>query len=82
MVLRAWRDGLGRVMGAPAIVAGVFVVTLAAALPLAMSMRGAIQNHLGSSVMANVSGVLNAVLVPLVYGGAVLLARFVPERSR
>src|SRR6186713_1892161 len=53
MVLRAWRDGLGRVFGAPAIVAGVFVVTLAAALPLAMTLRGAMQTHLGSSLMAD-----------------------------
>jgi hypothetical protein len=53
MVLAAWRDGLGRLLSAPAIVAGVFVVTLTAALPLAMTLRGAMQAHLGSSLMAD-----------------------------
>jgi len=53
MVLSAWRDGLGRVVGAPAIVAGVFVVTLVTALPLAMTLRAAMQTHLGSSLMAD-----------------------------
>jgi len=53
MVLGAWRDGFRRVLSAPAIVAGAFVVTLAAALPLAMSMRVAMQTHLGSSLMAD-----------------------------
>ena len=53
MVLAAWRDGLGRLLNAPAIVAGVYVVTLTAALPLAMTLRGAMQAHLGSSLMAD-----------------------------
>ena len=37
---------------APAIIAGVYFVTLLAALPLAVSLRGALQNHLGASLMA------------------------------
>ena len=53
MVLGAWRDGFGRVLSAPAIVAGAFVVTLATALPFAMTVRGSMQAHLGSSLMAD-----------------------------
>jgi hypothetical protein len=52
MVLRSWRDGLKRVFAAPAVIAAVFAVTLLAALPLAMSLRGAMQTHLGSSLIA------------------------------
>ena len=52
MVSGAWSDGLRRVFSAPAIVAGVFVVTLVAALPLALSLRDALQDHLGSSLAA------------------------------
>ena len=53
MVLGSWRDGFMRVLGAPAIVAGVFVATLVAALPLAATLRGALQAHLGASLMAD-----------------------------
>ena len=53
MISRAWRDGLGRVCAGPAIVAGVFLVTLLAALPLAITLRGALQDHLGASLAAN-----------------------------
>ena len=52
MVLSSWRDGLKRVFAAPAVIAGVFVVTLVTALPLALSLRGALQDHLGASLMA------------------------------
>jgi hypothetical protein len=48
----AWRDGWTRVAAAPAVIAGVFALTLALALPLAMTMRGALQAHLGQSLMA------------------------------
>src|SRR6185503_9181423 len=51
VISRAWRDGLGRVLAGPAIVAGVFLVTLLAALPL--TLRGALQDHLGASLAAN-----------------------------
>ena len=37
---------------APALLASVFVVTLLAALPLALTMRGLIETHLGRSLMA------------------------------
>jgi hypothetical protein len=53
MILDAWRDGFARVRRAPAVVGGVFVITLAAALPLAITMRGTIESHLGSSLAAN-----------------------------
>lgn len=52
MVLSSWRDGLKRVFAAPAVIAGVFVVTLATALPLALSLRATLQNHLGTSLAA------------------------------
>ena len=52
MILRSWFDGLDRVRRAPAVLAGVFVLTLIAALPLAIAMRGLIHAHLGSSLAA------------------------------
>jgi len=53
MILAAWLDGLARVRRAPALAAGVFVLTLAAALPLAIVMRGTLAAHLGNSLAAN-----------------------------
>ncbi len=50
MVLRSWFDGFRRVFAAPAVVAAVFLVTLLAALPLAITMRGMIETHLGRSL--------------------------------
>jgi len=50
--MRPWFDGWRRVAAAPAIVAGVFLVTLIAAAPLAMTLRGALQDHLGASLAA------------------------------
>ena len=52
MVAGSWRDGFGRVLHAPAVLASVFVVTLAAALPLALTMHGMIEAHLGASLAA------------------------------
>jgi len=52
VVSGSWRDGFRRVFAAPAILAGVFVITLLAALPLALSLRDALQDHLGSSLAA------------------------------
>jgi hypothetical protein len=49
---RSWRDGWTRVLHAPAIVAGVFVMTFLLALPLAYTLRGQIEAHLGGSLMA------------------------------
>ena len=50
--MRPWSDGWRRVFAAPAIVAGVYLVTLLAALPLALSLRDALQENLGSSLAA------------------------------
>ena len=52
-IVSAWRDGFRRVLAAPAVLAGVFVVTFAAALPLAVTLRGAIEAHLGRSLVAD-----------------------------
>ena len=51
--MRPWFDGWRRVVSALAVVAGVYLVTLFAALPLALTLRGALQDHLGSSLAAN-----------------------------
>jgi hypothetical protein len=53
MTIAAWRDGWRRVLAAPAIVAGVFAMTLLASLPLTLTMRGLIETHLGRSLMAD-----------------------------
>jgi hypothetical protein len=50
---RAWRDGLRRVAAAPAVIVGIYFITLLAALPLALSLRDALQDHLGSSLAAD-----------------------------
>ncbi|MDA1183896.1 MAG: hypothetical protein O2930_04515 [Acidobacteria bacterium] len=52
MIVAAWRDGFGRVFRAPALLAGVFATTVLIALPLAMSLRGMIEDHLGRSLVA------------------------------
>ena len=52
MVGSAWRDGLRRVAAAPAVVVGIYFITLSAALPLALSLRDALQGNLGSSLAA------------------------------
>src|SRR5215510_8784814 len=53
MILDAWRSGWQRVVAAPAIAAGVFVMTILLALPMALVVRGTIGAHLGSSLMAD-----------------------------
>ena len=53
MIASCWLDGFRRVWRAPAVLAGVFVVTLLAAAPLAIAMRGTIEAHLGRSLVAN-----------------------------
>lgn len=52
MVVDSWRDGFRRVLQAPAVLAGVFVVTLATAVPLALTLRGLLEAHLGRSLVA------------------------------
>jgi hypothetical protein len=53
MVLSSWRNGWRSVFGAPAVIAGVFVVTLLTALPLAGAIGVAMHEHLGASLMAD-----------------------------
>lgn len=52
LIVTAWRDGFGRVFRAPAVLVSVFGVTLLAALPLALALRGMIEAHLGRSIVA------------------------------
>jgi hypothetical protein len=49
----AFREGIRRVNGAPALLVGVFVATLVIAVPLAYVLRGTITAHLGSSLAAD-----------------------------
>lgn len=49
----AWRDGILRVGRAPAILLGVWVVTVLASLPLTLDLRAHIERHLGSSLAAD-----------------------------
>lgn len=51
--MRAWIDGWKRVAAAPALAAGVFLLTFALAVPLALSMRDLLRTHLGRSLEAN-----------------------------
>ncbi|HWF85196.1 MAG TPA: hypothetical protein VG222_10125 [Vicinamibacterales bacterium] len=51
--MSGWRDGMRRVNRAPAILAGVWLLTVAASLPLALTLRSALAQHLGSSLAAD-----------------------------
>jgi hypothetical protein len=51
--LEAVRDGIRRVNEAPAILFAVWLLTLLVSLPLALALRGMLQQHLGSSLMAD-----------------------------
>ena len=48
----AFFDGVRRVLRAPAILVGVYLVTLLTTIPLAIVLHDAIEGHLGSSVAA------------------------------
>jgi hypothetical protein len=52
LLFRVWLNGWKRVLAAPAIVAGVFVLTMLLALPLAITVLAALRVHLGDSVAA------------------------------
>jgi len=52
-VTRAFLDGLRRVLAAPAVLAGLYVMTLLLALPLAVALKGMLASHLGASLMAD-----------------------------
>jgi hypothetical protein len=49
----AFREGLRRVNGAPALLAGTFALTLMVTLPLAYALHGMIADHLGGSLAAD-----------------------------
>jgi hypothetical protein len=49
----AWGDGLRRVLSAPVLILGVWILTFATAVPLALTLRGMLQEHLGASLAAN-----------------------------
>jgi hypothetical protein len=53
MVAGSWVQGWKRVAAAPAIAAGVYALTFLLAVPLALTMRGMLETHLGRSVMAS-----------------------------
>jgi len=50
--MSAWRDGIRRVNAAPAVLVGVWALTLLVSLPLGVVMRGMIARHLGRSQAA------------------------------
>src|SRR5439155_9005101 len=52
-LLASLRDGVRRVNSAPAILGGVFALTLLVSLPLAAAMRGLLADHLGASLAAD-----------------------------
>lgn len=49
----AWIDGMRRVVRAPAVLAGVWLMTLLIAMPLALVLRDMIAQQLGDSVVAD-----------------------------
>ena len=49
----AFLDGLRRALGAPALLGGVYLVTLLAGVPLTLALHHAIVSHLGVSVAAD-----------------------------
>lgn len=51
--LHAWRDGIRRVVAAPALVAGVWLATTLVSLPLALALRAEIAGNLGHSLAAD-----------------------------
>ncbi len=53
MVLKAVRDGIGRVNAAPAVLVAVLALTFLMALPLGLVLRGMIGESLGASLAAD-----------------------------
>jgi hypothetical protein len=51
-MIGAWRDGMRRVNRAPALLAGVWALTLLVSVPMAAAMRGMLAQHLGASLAA------------------------------
>src|SRR5688572_24628504 len=58
--MRSFFDGWRRVSAAPALLLGVYALTVLLALPLAITMRGLLRTHLGPSLAAeSVAGGVN-----------------------
>jgi hypothetical protein len=53
MIVTSFLDGLKRTVSAPAVLIGVFLVTFAMTVPLALTVRGMLQDHLGASLAAH-----------------------------
>jgi hypothetical protein len=53
VIWRSFADGVKRVVSAPAVLLGVFVLTGVMAVPLAVTLRGMLDEHLGSSLAAD-----------------------------
>jgi hypothetical protein len=51
--LKAWRDGMRRVVSAPSVLVGVWTITTLAALPLVYAIRADIVSSLGRSLTAD-----------------------------
>ena len=49
----AWRDGIRRVNRAPAILVGVWLLTVLVSVPLTLALRAMLAGHLGSSLAAD-----------------------------
>ncbi len=52
-ITSAFREGMHRVNAAPAILAGLLVLTFLVALPTGLALRGMIESHLGDSLAAD-----------------------------
>jgi hypothetical protein len=52
-LLGVWREGMHRVNRAPVVLLGVWLITVAASLPLTLTVRDAIGRHLGASLAAD-----------------------------
>ena len=52
MIVASFLDGLKRTVSAPAILIGVFAVTFAMTVPLALTVRAMVHEHLGASLAA------------------------------
>jgi hypothetical protein len=50
--VQAWREGMRRVASAPAVLAGVWLMTALTVLPLTLALRDQLATHLGSSLIA------------------------------
>src|SRR4029077_4982392 len=51
----AWLDGIRRVNRAPAILLGVWALTLLVSVPLTLALRGMLAQHLAASLAADTS---------------------------